>query len=97
LHEQRLRALGVPLFTFGEILHPLLETSQDDARKDAEFLSRRLMLLPVHSQLGEEDVRGFAETINRFVSELEQSGDGKIKADRLHQHGMAITREGHNS
>ena len=70
-HEQSLRDLGIPLFTFGEILHPLLQSSQDDARKDAEYLSRRLMLLPVHSQLQEEDVRMFADALNRFTGELD--------------------------
>lgn len=97
LHEQSLRALGVPLFTFGEILHPLLEASQDDARKDAEYLSHRLMLLPVHSQLQEEDVRRFAETINRFVDELERSEDRAVQADRPHDRGIAMIREGNNS
>jgi perosamine synthetase len=97
LHEQSLRALDVPLFTFGEILHPLLEATRDDARKDAEYLSRRLMLLPVHSQLQEEDVYRLAEIINRFVGKLEQPGDGTVQVDRPQDRGTALFREGNNS
>jgi len=72
-HEHRLRAQGVPLFTFGEVLHPLLAGSHDAAREDAEYLSRRLLLLPVHPQLSESDIHQIAERTNRFVSELEVS------------------------
>lgn len=72
-HEHKLRSLGVPLYTFGEILHPRLALFDDSARKDAEYLSQQLLLLPVHAGLSEEDVTRFAETVNRYVEELDSS------------------------
>lgn len=74
LHEQTLRAQGVPLFTFGEILHPLLAATQDGARGDAEYLSRRLLLLPVDAQQSEQDVRVCAEKINEYARAFLDSG-----------------------
>jgi dTDP-4-amino-4,6-dideoxygalactose transaminase len=69
-HEQALRRLGVPLFTFGEVLHPALNSLHDPAREDAEFLSRRLLLLPVHANLGEADVTNYAKILSRYIGEL---------------------------
>jgi dTDP-4-amino-4,6-dideoxygalactose transaminase len=70
LHEQALRQLGVPLFTFGEALHPLLDQSDATARKDARHLSERLLMLPIHHNLREEDIVQYAVTINEFVRGL---------------------------
>lgn len=69
-HEKALRQLGVPLFTFGEVLHPALNAFRDRAREDAEFLSRRLLLLPVHANLGEADVTSYAKIFSRYVGEI---------------------------
>ncbi len=76
LHEQKLRSLDVPLFTFGEVLHPLLGASRDQAREDAEDLSRRLLLLPVHAQIDADHICSFADTVNRYARELEQHAGG---------------------
>lgn len=69
VHEQQLRSLGVPLFTIGEVLHPTLDLFQDRARLDAEAVSKRLMLLPIHHQLSVEDIEGFAKRLNEYVAE----------------------------
>jgi len=69
-HDYRLRALGVPLYTFGEVLHRSLSSFHDQARADAEYLSQRTMLLPVHAQLTESDVRRFVETVNQYFEKL---------------------------
>jgi perosamine synthetase len=82
LHEQKLRALGVPLFTFGEVLHPLLGPLQDEARRDAEYLSQRLTMLPVHPLLREEDVRSFAEIINRVGAQTVSSAPAPMQCRR---------------
>jgi perosamine synthetase len=70
-HDQELRARGVPLFTFGEVLHPLLAQSDSSVRKDAQDLSNRLMLLPVHQNLSVDDVTQYADEINRFLAGFE--------------------------
>jgi perosamine synthetase len=69
-HEQQLRALGVPLYSFGEILHPLLAEQNDQARKDAEHISEQLILLPVHVQLDSSKVREIARRIRTYVDDL---------------------------
>lgn len=72
-HETRLQALGVPLFTFGEVLHPLLQSADERTRSDAEYLSSHLLLLPVHAQLNEQELRACADIFNRFVGDLDGS------------------------
>lgn len=72
-YEHALRDRGVPLFTFGEVLHPLLQEANPATRADAEFLSSQLLMLPVHQNLAERDVADYATQINRWVSEMEIS------------------------
>ena len=69
-HDRHLRELGVPVYTFGEILHPLLATQNDQAREDAERLSQQLLLLPVHARLDAKKVREIAGRIKAYVSAL---------------------------
>jgi perosamine synthetase len=66
--EHQLRDRGVPLFTFGETLHPLLQSTDNAARSDAEDLSQRLLALPVHQNLSAEDVAHYAQVINGFFA-----------------------------
>lgn len=69
-HDRQLRALGVPLYTFGEILHPLLADQNDQARRDAEYLSEQLILLPVHPQLDSATVKEIAKLMKTYVEGL---------------------------
>ena len=64
--DVRLRALGVPLFTFGEILHPVTEQTPAIVREDAEELSRCLLLLSVHQNLGVAEMERTTQIINTF-------------------------------
>jgi perosamine synthetase len=64
--DVQLRARGVPLFTFGDVLHPVSEQSPPVARKDAEALSRHLLLLSVHQNLELADMKRTARIINDF-------------------------------
>ena len=80
LHEHALQKIGVPFFTFGEVLHPLLSQSNDAARKDAEWLSRRLLLLPVHSQLSEADIKNIATLVNQYVRDATPSEQLRMRA-----------------
>jgi dTDP-4-amino-4,6-dideoxygalactose transaminase len=74
-HEQILRRLGVPLFTFGEVLHSELSKTRDHARDEAEALSKRLLLLPVHANLTEADVASYAKILMDYVNGIQR---GKI-------------------
>jgi dTDP-4-amino-4,6-dideoxygalactose transaminase len=56
--DYRLRSRGVPAFSFGEELHASLDRK---AFPDAEFLSRNMVILPVHQALGESQLRAMAE------------------------------------
>ena len=72
-HEQALRARGVPLFTFGEVLHPLLTGADPQAGKDAEDLSSRLMVLPIHQNLSVDAVSQYANEINDYLALTERT------------------------
>ncbi len=61
----RLRARGVPLFTFGETMHPAL--TAPDAFPLAAHFRRNLIALAVHQGLDEDDVARYCEIIRRFV------------------------------
>lgn len=72
VHEHTLRDRGVPLFTFGETLHRLLLETDDLARADAEYLSDRLMALPIHQQIEEDEIRKYAAILNHYVRTVMQ-------------------------
>lgn len=73
-HDRQLRALGIPVYSFGEILHPLLANQVDQARRDAEHLSEQLLLLPVHAQLDSVKVREIARRIKVYLEALTVKG-----------------------
>jgi len=64
----KLRAAGVPLFTFGETLHPEVERASEAARKDAQELSQRLLLLAVHQNLEPANMEHTVQLVNQFYS-----------------------------
>jgi dTDP-4-amino-4,6-dideoxygalactose transaminase len=66
-HERALRERDIPFFTFGEPLHPSLRAWEDRARRDAEAISRQLILFPVHQQLNADDMRSYGEELVRYV------------------------------
>jgi len=66
--DVQLRARGVPLFTFGETLHPELENATQHARNDALELSQKLLLLSVHQNLQLTDMERTVQTVNQFYS-----------------------------
>jgi dTDP-4-amino-4,6-dideoxygalactose transaminase len=65
-YDFQLRERGVPLFTFGETLHPLLSETDQRTFDDASYLSTTLLMLAVHQGLSREQVRTSATTINAF-------------------------------
>jgi hypothetical protein len=68
-HDYRLRALGVPFFTFGEVLHPLLfeqERAGSGLRETAVELADQLISLSVHQDLQADTIARHAEIINRY-------------------------------
>jgi dTDP-4-amino-4,6-dideoxygalactose transaminase len=68
-HERALRERGIPFFTFGAPLHPSLRAWEDSARRDAEIISRQLILFPVHQQLDAHDMRSYGEELARYVDD----------------------------
>lgn len=63
-HDVRLRSLGVPVWTFGDQLHPSLDhASFPGAAADARHLAAHLLCLPVHQGLPPEAVEQFARTV----------------------------------
>jgi dTDP-4-amino-4,6-dideoxygalactose transaminase len=78
--EHQLRSLDVPLFTFGEVLHPLLQRSDLSTRSDAENLSRQLLALPVHQNLSAQDVIHYAELINQFFTRMPAAPSHHVSA-----------------
>jgi perosamine synthetase len=75
-HEQSLRRMGVPLYTFGEILHPSLTETHGPTREDAEWLSSRLLLLPVHDGLLGTEIEDYAKILRQYVRDLSPCPDG---------------------
>lgn len=68
-----IRARGVPLFTFGEVLHPSLLREQrqnPEMVEAAQFLSDNLLVFAIHQQLGPAAVRRYAGMVNRFMESL---------------------------
>jgi perosamine synthetase len=70
-HDHILRAQGVPLFTFGERLHPLFHERTAGAFPEAETLSRNLLLLGVHQNLKSDAIRQACETVNTHFRDTE--------------------------
>jgi dTDP-4-amino-4,6-dideoxygalactose transaminase len=68
--DVQLRACGVPLFTFGETLHPQVENATEAARKDARELSQKLLLLSVHQNLELTDMQHSVQIVNQFYSRV---------------------------
>jgi len=64
----RLRSAGIPLFTFGETLHPIQEEYFREA-SDKLNLSRRLvedcLCLPLHQDITEEMIEAYADIARR--------------------------------
>ncbi len=65
-HDRLLRAQGVPLFTFGEILHPIVDQAPETSREDARHLSQHLLLLSVHQNLELADMERTTRLVNDF-------------------------------
>ena len=78
--EHQLRSQGVPLFTFGEVLHPLLEQSDTSTWSDAQKLSRQLLALPIHQDLSTQDVMHYAERINNFFEHVRAVPSDQVSA-----------------
>lgn len=61
-----LRALGVPVWTFGDELHPRLASGgKTVAETDARYLAAHLLCLPVHQGLAPEQVERFAASVRQ--------------------------------
>jgi dTDP-4-amino-4,6-dideoxygalactose transaminase len=68
-----IRAQGVPVFTFGEVLHPLLEAHHPNEQTmldAATYLSESVLAFAIHQGLVEAQVESFGNMINDFSAAL---------------------------
>lgn len=71
--DYMIRSRGVPLFTFGEVLHPLLFSQHVSERamlESARFLSDTMLVFAIHQELSETQLERFAAEINSYVATL---------------------------
>ena len=72
-YDRRLRSLGIPVFTFGDVLHPLLYKSDDKVVAPANALAKNLLMIPIHQNLNEDAILSFCRTINNFFHNLDET------------------------
>lgn len=68
-NDYRLRARGVPLFTFGEVLHPTVDDPRRASRRATEIahlLADRLLVLGIHQDLDERTLQEACGVLNAF-------------------------------
>ena len=70
-----LREAGVPVFTFGNVLHPLLFQCASGDIAAAEYLSNNLLMIPIHQNLDAETVLSFAGTLNTLLRDENERKD----------------------
>jgi len=80
-YDVQLRDLGIPVFTFGDVLHPLLYDGSGNLTSSVEALSKNLLMLPIHQNLTSDVVLSFCEKINRFFQTLEKTNVIKTKVN----------------
>jgi perosamine synthetase len=71
--DYRIRSRGVPVFTFGEVLHPLLFTQHANEREMLDtttFLSNNVLGFATHQGFSEAQIAGFATAINSYIATL---------------------------
>jgi perosamine synthetase len=66
-YDHQLRKLEVPVFTFGEVLHPLVYKSDHSVLAPAHALAKNLVMIPVHQNLAEDAILTFCRTMNQFL------------------------------
>jgi hypothetical protein len=66
-HEKPLRELGIPFIRFGETLHPEIAAASAAACRDAEWLARTLMLLPIHQRIARAHIEGYVAALLRYL------------------------------
>jgi perosamine synthetase len=68
-HDRKLRELGVPVWTFGDVLHPALDAQPASAASaDARFLAERLLCLPIHQGIEPADIQAWCSVVNSYQS-----------------------------
>jgi dTDP-4-amino-4,6-dideoxygalactose transaminase len=65
-YDHQLRKLGIPVFTFGEVLHPLVYKCATNVITSARALSNNLMMIPIHQNFADNLILSFCKGINDF-------------------------------
>ena len=66
-YERVFEGKGVPFFTFGETLHPILYQLAPQEIKEAEFLSQNLLMIAIDQNLTLSKVQSSCSEINQVV------------------------------
>lgn len=78
-YDHILRSRGVPVFTFGELLHPALYNGDSDVVDAAEFLSKNLMMIPLHQNLDSERMLSICEKVNALFQSVVEGFTGEVR------------------
>jgi hypothetical protein len=78
-YDYQLRKLGIPVFTFGEVLHPLVYECEAGLVGSADALSKSLMMIPVHQNLSEQKILCWCELIREFFVNLVTSDQSQSR------------------
>jgi hypothetical protein len=82
--DLRIRSQGVPLFTFGDVLHGALYRSPPTPGLErAQFLADNLMCLPVHQNLVPAQIEGYCRIVNAYLQSQRISLPARQHADHL--------------
>ena len=68
-HDHQLQSLGVPLFTFGETLHPKLldgTAATSETIDSARFLSSRMLCFSIHQGISDDQQKKIADLIVEY-------------------------------
>jgi dTDP-4-amino-4,6-dideoxygalactose transaminase len=70
-YDHILRSQGVPVFTFGELLHPAVYEADAATLKSAHFLSDHLLMIPLHQNLDVSIMTMICRKINTFFASVD--------------------------
>ena len=69
-YDYKLREMGVPLFTYGETLHPKFLESKGSDIETAISLSNSLLLFSIHQNISRTECREIVKKINVFFAAI---------------------------
>lgn len=80
--DRELKARGVPLFTFGETLHPELfgdRAASDHAIESAEYLSSHLLCFSIHQSISMKHLEFVGDQVAKVMSKKSETNSALMK------------------